>query len=78
MDVGVISQGATSQAAGEANAKQSNAVVEQLRKLVPAANVATLKSLNLTPGNSTKLAFSALTKALAIPQPWNIASKTVA
>jgi uncharacterized protein YggE len=42
MDVGVISQGATSQAAGEANAKQSNTVVEQLRKLVPAANIKTV------------------------------------
>src|SRR5690242_5481482 len=42
MDVGVISQGATSQAAAEANAKQSNAVVNQLRKLVPAANIKTI------------------------------------
>src|SRR5436305_7754105 len=42
MDVGVISQGATSQAAAEANAKQSNQVVEQLRKLVPAANIKTV------------------------------------
>src|SRR5689334_11233509 len=42
MDVGVISQGATSQAAAEANAKQSNAVSEQLRKLVPAANIKTV------------------------------------
>src|SRR3954452_4503129 len=42
MDVGVISQGATSQAAAEANAKQSNVVVEQLRKLVPAANIKTV------------------------------------
>jgi uncharacterized protein YggE len=42
MDVGVISQGATSQAAAEANAKQSSAVVEQLRKLVPAANIKTV------------------------------------
>src|SRR5437588_1469752 len=42
MDVGVISQGSTSQAAAEANAKQSNAVVEQLRKLVPAANIKTV------------------------------------
>jgi uncharacterized protein len=42
MDVGVISQGATSQAAAEANAKQSNQVVEQLRKLVPAANIKTI------------------------------------
>ena len=41
MDVGVISQGSTSQAAADANAKQSNAVVEQLRKLVPAANIKT-------------------------------------
>ena len=42
MDVGVISQGATSQAAAEENAKQSNAVVQQLRKLVPAANIKTV------------------------------------
>ena len=42
MDVGVISQGATSPAAAELNARQSNAVVEQLRKLVPAANIKTI------------------------------------
>src|SRR4051812_40932332 len=42
MDVGVISQGATSQAAAEANARQSSQVVEQLRKLVPAANIKTV------------------------------------
>ena len=42
MDVGVITQGSTSQAAADANAKQSNAVVEQLRKLVPAANIKTI------------------------------------
>ena len=42
MDVGVISQGSTSQAAAETNAKQSSAVVEQLRKLVPAANIKTI------------------------------------
>jgi uncharacterized protein len=48
MDVGVISQGATSQAAAEANAKQSNAVVEQLRKLVPAANIKTI-NLSINP-----------------------------
>src|SRR5260370_3066909 len=42
MDVGVISQGPTSQAAAEANAKQSNQVVDQLRKLVPAANIKTI------------------------------------
>jgi uncharacterized protein YggE len=42
MDVGVISQGATAQAAAETNAKQSNEVVDQLRKLVPAANIKTI------------------------------------
>jgi uncharacterized protein YggE len=42
MDVGVISQGATSQAAADLNAKQSNTVVEQLRKLVPSANIKTI------------------------------------
>src|SRR4051794_20558710 len=42
MDIGVISQGATSQAAAEANAKQSSAVAEQLRKLIPAANIKTI------------------------------------
>ena len=42
MDVGVISQGATSQAAADANAKQSSAVVEQLRKMVPAGSIKTV------------------------------------
>jgi uncharacterized protein YggE len=42
MDVGVISQAATSQAAAEANAKQSNAVMEQLRKIAPTANIKTV------------------------------------
>jgi uncharacterized protein YggE len=42
MDIGVISQGATSQAATDLNAKQSNAVVEQLRALVPAADIKTI------------------------------------
>ncbi len=42
MDVGVISQSATSQAAAELNARQSSAVVEQLHKLVPAANITTV------------------------------------
>ena len=42
MDIGVISQGATSQAATDVNAKQSNAVVEQLRSLVPAADIKTI------------------------------------
>jgi uncharacterized protein YggE len=39
MDVGVISQGATSQAAGEANAKQSNAVWVQVREQVEVGTV---------------------------------------
>ena len=42
MDVGVISQGATSQAATELNSRQSNTVIEQLRKLVPAGNIKTV------------------------------------
>ncbi len=42
MDIGVISQGATSQAAADLNAKQSNTVVAQLRTLVPAANIKTI------------------------------------
>jgi uncharacterized protein len=42
MDIGVISQGATSQAAADLNAKQSNTVVAQLRSLVPAANIKTI------------------------------------
>jgi uncharacterized protein YggE len=42
MDIGVISQGTTSQAATELNARQSNAVIEQLRKIVPPANIKTI------------------------------------
>src|SRR6266702_2826340 len=42
MDVGVISQGATSQAATELNARQSNAVIAQLRKMIPAVNIKTV------------------------------------
>jgi hypothetical protein len=42
MDVGVISQGATAHAATELNGQQSNAVVDQLRKMVPAANIRTI------------------------------------
>jgi len=42
MDIGVISQGATSNAAAALNSKQSGAVMEQLRKLVPAANIRTI------------------------------------
>ena len=42
MDIGVITQGATSKAATDANAKKSSAVVAQLRALVPAANIKTI------------------------------------
>lgn len=42
MDVGVISQGATSQAATELNARQSNAVIDQLRKIVPPGEIKTI------------------------------------
>jgi uncharacterized protein YggE len=42
LDVGVIGQGASSQAATELNARQSNAVIDQLRKLVPSANIRTV------------------------------------
>src|SRR5215469_3414814 len=42
MDVGVISQGATSQAATELNARQSNGVIAQLRAIVPPANIRTV------------------------------------
>jgi uncharacterized protein len=42
MDVGVVTQGTTAQAAAETNSSQSNAVAEQLRKVVPAANIKTI------------------------------------
>lgn len=42
LDVGVISQGATSQAAAELNARQSRAVVDILRQMLPAANIQTV------------------------------------
>ena len=42
MDVGVISQGATSKAAADVNAKQSNAVVEQLQAFIASANIKTI------------------------------------
>jgi hypothetical protein len=42
MDVGVISQGATSQMASDSNARQSNVVIEALRKIVPPANIKTI------------------------------------
>ena len=42
MDVGVISQAPTSQGATELNSKQSNAVIAELRKLVPVASIRTV------------------------------------
>lgn len=42
LDVGVISQGATSEAAGELNAKQSKAVMDVLRQTLPAGNIQTV------------------------------------
>jgi hypothetical protein len=42
LDIGVISQGASSQSAADLNAKQSSAVIEQLRGIVAAANITTV------------------------------------
>jgi uncharacterized protein YggE len=42
LDVGVISQGATSEAAAELNAKQSRLVIDTLGKALPAANIQTV------------------------------------
>lgn len=42
LDVGVISQGATSEAAVELNATQSRAVVDILRQMLPSANIQTV------------------------------------
>ena len=42
MDVGVISQGATSQQATDANAKQSRAVIDQLQTIVAARDITTV------------------------------------
>lgn len=42
IDVGVITQGATAQAASDANAKQANAVVDQLKAAAPQASVKTV------------------------------------
>jgi uncharacterized protein YggE len=42
MDIGVITQGTTSQAASDLNAKQSSAVIEQLRTFVAPANIKTI------------------------------------
>ena len=49
LDVGVISQGATSQAAADLNATQSKAVIDSLRRAVPAGNMRTVNfSVNPT------------------------------
>ena len=42
LDVGVISQGPTSEAAAELNARQSKTVVDTLRQILPAANIQTV------------------------------------
>lgn len=42
LDVGVISQGSTSQAAAELNAKQSTAVIDALHAVLPAGNIRTV------------------------------------
>jgi uncharacterized protein YggE len=42
LDVGVISQGATSEAAAGLNAKQSKTVIESLRQALPAGNIQTV------------------------------------
>jgi uncharacterized protein len=42
LDVGVISQGATSEAAAELNAKQSKAVIDSLHQSLPAGNIRTV------------------------------------
>jgi uncharacterized protein YggE len=42
LDVGVISQGATSQAAADLNGKQSKTVIDSLRQVLPAGNIHTV------------------------------------
>jgi uncharacterized protein YggE len=42
LDVGVISQGPTSEAAAAANATQSHAVIDTLRQMLPSANIQTV------------------------------------
>ena len=42
LDVGVISQGATAQAAADLNAKQSKIVIDTLRQALPAGNIQTV------------------------------------
>lgn len=42
LDIGVITQDATAKGASDSNARQSNAVADQLRALVPATNIKTV------------------------------------
>ena len=42
IDIGVVTQGATSQAASNSNAKQANTVVDQLKAAAPAATIKTV------------------------------------
>ncbi|WP_180540459.1 SIMPL domain-containing protein [Nevskia soli] len=42
IDVGVITQGATAEAAGDANSKQANTVIDQLKAAAPTATVKTV------------------------------------
>jgi uncharacterized protein YggE len=48
LDVGVISQGATSQAAADLNARQSKAVIDALRQVLPSGNIQTV-NLSVNP-----------------------------
>ena len=42
LDVGVISQGATSEAAADLNAKQSKTIIDTLHQVLPAGNIQTV------------------------------------
>lgn len=42
IDIGVITQGSTAQAASDANSKQANAVIEQLKSAAPTATIKTV------------------------------------
>ena len=42
LDVGIVSQSSTSQAAAELNAKDSNTVIDALRRVLPAGNIRTV------------------------------------
>ncbi len=45
IDIGVVTQGATAQAASDANSKQANSVIDQLKAAAPGA---TIKTVNLS------------------------------